>query len=85
MPTKEEVSALLEKAGQLTDQHEKMFEEHGLPLDMADHLLGRDDVPAEIKSKLEQEIAASREKSRTDEFADARAERKSHHKSHRMI
>jgi hypothetical protein len=77
MSTREKAEALVAKAKALIAQHEKLFAEHGMPLDVADRILAHEDLGEEARKRLEQELAASREAVRREEFATAREVRKS--------
>ena len=83
MPRHEEAKAVVTKARELIAQHEKLYADHGLPIDVTDQILAFDDLHEEARSKLEQELTSSRETARAQEFASARKGHK--HKPRNMI
>jgi len=83
MPTHEESRGLVAKARDLVAQHEKLYADHDLPIDVSDQILAFDDLNEETRSKLEQELMSSREAARAQEFASARKGRK--HRPRNMI
>jgi len=83
MSIHEDAKDAVKRARELTAQHEKLFADHGLPVDVCDQVLKRDDLGDEVRSKIEQEKTSRREKARSDAFASAREKRQGHkHKPH---
>jgi len=74
-PARSKADALVQKARGMIDQHEKLFSEYGLPIDVADLVMARDDLPQSTRDRIQQEMTAASDAARSKEFASAREAR----------